>query len=100
MVCLYLHFPGATWVEDEELGPGIGKLLPKDTVWALDKDWHVKIRRDGFFIASDFSGTAHSFQGANLQAAIIDCNNWDTGQSKPSKKESWPFTGIRYNSKR
>ena len=99
MVDLYVRFPAATWVEDEELGPGIGKLLPKYNVWALDKQWNVKIERHGFFIASDFSGTAHSFQGANLQAAIIDCNSLDSGQTKPSKKDSWPFIGIRYNSK-
>ena len=95
MVCLYFFFPGATWVEDEELGPCIGKLLPKYNVWALDKQWNVKIERHGFFIASDFSGTAHSFQGANLQAAIIDCNGWDSGQNKPTKKESWPLAKIR-----
>ena len=99
MVSLYVRFPGATWVEDEALGPGVGKLVPKYNIWALDKQWNIKIERHGFFIASDFSGTAHSFQGANLQAAIIDCNSWDSGQNKPSKKDSWPFIGIRYNSK-
>ena len=95
MVALYVKFPGATWEEDEGLGPGIGKILPKYTVWALDKDWSVKIERHGFFIASDFSGTAHSFQGANLGAAIIDCGSWDSGQTKPSKKDSWPLLRTR-----
>ena len=99
MVCLYVRFPGATWVEDEKFGPGIAKIVPKYTVWALDKGYTQKIERHGFFIASDFGGTAHSFQGANLQAAIIDCSSWDSGQSKPSKTDSWPFIGIRYNSK-
>ena len=99
MVCLYVRFPGATWVEDERLGPGIGKITPKYGVWALDKQFQVKIEREGFYIASDFSGTAHSFQGANLKAAIIDCSSWDSGQNKPNKKELWPFIRIRYDSK-
>ena len=98
LVCLYLRFPGAAWIEDEALGPGIAKLSPQYTTWSVDKEQTVKIERHGFFIASDFSGTAHSFQGANLQAAIIDCSSWDSGQNKPSKKESWPSIGIRYNS--
>ena len=97
MVCLYVRFPNATWIEDENLGPGIGKILPKYQLWALDKEWNIRIERHGFCIASDFSGTAHSFQGANLQAAIIDCNSWDSGQCKPSKQDAWPFIRIRYN---
>ena len=96
MVCLYVRFPGATWIEDDELGEGIATIFPNYNVWAVDKQWNVKIERRGFKIASDFSGTAHSFQGANLQAAIIDCNNWESGQNKPSKKDLWPFAGIRY----
>ena len=91
MVCLYLRWPGATWIEDEALGPGIAKLKPNYVVWALDKQWTQKIERHGFTIASDFSGTAHSFQGANLSAAIIDCNGWDTGKHKPSKMEDGPL---------
>ena len=93
-VCLYVKFPGATWVEHEDLGPGVGKILPQYNVWALDNQWNVKIERHGFFIASDFSGTAHSFQGANLTSAIIDCNGWDSGKSKPSRKEPWPLLRI------
>ena len=95
MVCLYVRFPGATWIEDDKLSKGIGTLFPKYNVWAVDKQWNVKIERRGFFIASDFSGTAHSFQGANLAAAIIDCGSWDSGQTKPSKKDSWPLLKTR-----
>ena len=91
MVCLYLRWPGATWIEDEALGPGIAKLKPNYNIWALDKQWTQKIERHGFTIASDFNGTAHSFQGANLSAAIIDCNGWDTGKHKPSKREDRPL---------
>ncbi len=35
-----------------------------------------------FTVASDFSGTAHSFAGSSLAAAWIDCLPWDT---KPDK---------------
>ena len=52
--------------------------------WALDKGWTQKVERHGFTIASDFSGTAHSFQGANLEAAITDCNDWNV---MPSRKD-------------
>ena len=92
-----MRFPGATWTEFPELGEGIGVLYPKYNVWAVDKHWNVKIERRGFFIASDFSGTAHSFQGANLPAAIIDCNTWDSGENKPSKKDGWPFIRVRHD---
>ena len=84
--CLYLQWPGATWIEEPALGPGIAKIEPRYIVWALDKSWTQKIERRGFTIASDFSGTAHSFQGANLHAAIIDSNSWDSGSRAPTKK--------------
>ena len=83
-LCLYLRFPDAEWIENKELGPGIAKIKPTYVVWALDKGWTQKIERHGFTIASDFSGTAHSFQGANLEAAITDCNEWNV---MPSRKD-------------
>ena len=93
--CLYLRWPGATWIEEDALGPGIAKVEPRYIVWALDKLWTQKIERRGFTIASDFSGTAHSFQGANLHAAIIDNNSWDSGGRPPNKKEFWSFSKNR-----
>ena len=83
-VCLYVKFADAKWVENEKLGPGIAKIKPTYVVWALDKGWTQQIERHGFTVASDFSGTAHSFQGANLEAAITDCNAWDV---MPSRKD-------------
>ena len=83
-ICLYVHFPTATWVENEKLGKGVAKINPTYVVWALDKAWTQKIERHGFTIASDFSGTAHSFQGSTLGAAITDCNEWDV---MPSRKD-------------
>ena len=75
-LALYVRFPGATWVEDERLGAGIAEIKPIYLVWALDEGWTQTIERHGFTIASEFSGKAHSFQGANLEAAIADCNEW------------------------
>ena len=71
-------------VEHERLGAGIAKIKPTNIVWVLDKGWIEKIERHGFTIASDFSGTAHSFQGATLEAAITDCNEWNV---MPSRKD-------------
>ena len=85
-ICLYLKFPGATWVENESLGAGILEIKPTYVVWALDKGWTQKIERHGFTIASDFSGTAHSFQGANLDAAIVHCSEWN---AMPTRKDQW-----------
>ena len=92
---LYLRWPGATWVEEPALGAGIAKIQPRYIMWALDKSWTQRIERRGFTIASDFSGTAHSFQGATLHAAIIDSNSWDSGARPPTKKEGRPNTTNR-----
>ena len=75
-ICLYLRFPDATWVENEKLGAGIAEIKPQYVTWSLDKLNTQKIERHGFLIASDFSGTAHSFQGSTLDAAVTDCNEW------------------------
>ena len=53
-------------------------------VWALDKGWTQKIERHGFTVASDVSGTAHSFTGSTLETAITDCNKWN---GMPSRKD-------------
>ena len=57
-ICLYIRFPGATWIENDDLGAGVAKLKPAYIRWALDKQWTQKIERHGFAVASDFSGTA------------------------------------------
>ena len=95
MEYIFVRFPDATWTEDAFLGVGIAKLKPTYVVWALDKGWTQLIERCGFTIASDFSGTAHSFQGSNLPAAIIDCGEWDSRENQPSKKEQWLPTSNR-----
>ena len=41
-VCLYVRFPGATWIENEKLGAGIAQIKPTYIIWALDKNGHNK----------------------------------------------------------
>ena len=60
---LYLKFEEATWVEHPELGAGVARIKPTYVIWFLDAKYTQKIERHGFAIASDFSGTAHSFPG-------------------------------------
>ena len=53
--------------------------------WHVDKMCQIGIRRKGFTVASDFSGTAHSFAGDNLPVAFIDCLPWHTKLDKPAQ---------------
>ena len=80
---LLLKFEGVSWVWSKDLGPGIMAVKPKVVDWYLDRACKVRVRRKGFTVASDFSGTGHSFAGASLAAAIVDCLPWD---SKPDKQ--------------
>ena len=80
---LFLQFEGATWIWSKDLGPGVMGIKPKIVDWYLDQACKVRVRRKGFTVASDFSGTAHSFAGASLPAAFIDCLPWD---AKPDKE--------------
>ena len=79
---IFLRIPKATWVVSADLGPGVISLKPVIATWHIDKMCQIGIRRKGFTVASDFSGTAHSFAGDNLRAAVIDCLPWAT---KPDK---------------
>ena len=57
---------------------GVVAITPTTAIWALDKKYkQVRVKRKGFTVASDFSGTAHSFAGATLRAAIVDCLPWN-----------------------
>ena len=69
--------PNATLTVHAELGPGIIAIEPEVEQWALDKAWKVLVKRRGFCMAPDLSGTAHSFVGATLKAALIDCDSWE-----------------------
>ena len=91
---LCIRKEGATWLGDTSLVPGVAELKPQRVVWALDKKWQFKVERHGFAVASDLSGTAHSFVGANLNAAITDCGAWDDIPSR-QKQLSGYMCGSR-----
>ena len=74
---LFVKFENATWTWSPALGQGVMSLKPRTEMWYLDKLGQVGVRRKGFTVASDFSGTAHSFAGDNLPAAFIDCLLWN-----------------------
>ena len=57
--------------------PGVYPLKPVFTPWHLDKAGNNRIRRFGFQLVPDFSGTAHSYVGYILKAALADCLAWD-----------------------
>jgi hypothetical protein len=42
------------------------------------------VRRRGFLLVLDFSGAVHSFTGATLPAAIVDCLGW---QKRPTRED-------------
>ena len=65
--------------------PGVVKLLPRNVTWYLDKEHQVPVHRRGFAMASAFSGTSHSFAGASLEAAWIDCLPWSAQPDKEAQ---------------
>jgi len=65
--------------------PGVVKLLPRNVTWYLDKEHQVPVHRRGFAVASAFSGTSHSFAGASLEAAWIDCLPWSAQPDKEAQ---------------
>ena len=64
---LYIQMPNATWTVHADLGPGIIALEPDFATWALDNEWKVLVKRRGFCVTPDLSGTANSFVGATLK---------------------------------
>ena len=81
---LFLHIVNATWIWSKDLGPGVIGITPKTVTWHVDK-CAVAVQRRGFTVASDFSGTAHSFAGASLKSAFIDCLPWDEKADGPRR---------------
>ena len=65
------------WVVDAKLGKGVYPLKPVFRHWTRDKDGYAKVRRKGFQLVPDFSGTAHSYTGYTMDAAIADCLPWN-----------------------
>ena len=74
---LYVQIPGATWQYSQALPPGVYPLKRVFRPWHLDQAGNSRIRRFGFQLVPDFSGTAHSYVGYTLKAALADCLAWD-----------------------
>ena len=81
---LFVKIPKATWIWSPELGPGVIGLKPTTVTWYLDRFCQIGVRRRGFTVAADFSGTGHSFAGESLPAAFMDCLPWDAKPDKPA----------------
>ena len=82
---LFLKIPNASWTWSPDLGPGIIGISPQVISWHLDRQYEVGVERRGFTVASDFSGTAHSFAGDTLNAALIVCLAWGAKPDKPAQ---------------
>ena len=61
---LFVRIPGVRWTMSETLGENIYPVKPAWKTWARDRAQQAKVRRCGFPIVPDFSGTAHSYTGA------------------------------------
>ena len=86
---LYVQVPGATWKHSTTLPPGVFPLTPVNRPWHLDKAGNNRIRRFGFQLVPDFSGTAHSYVGYTLKAALADCLSWDTAPTRDHMLRSY-----------
>ena len=65
----------ADWTVHPSLGKGVYPLKPVYRVWTRDRAENMKVRRFGVPIIPDFVGTAHSYNGATL-----DAGNGDAGE--------------------
>lgn len=73
---IFLKIQRVTWVWSPDLGPEVIAPETVVSVWHLERQCQLAIRRHGFTVVSDFSGTAHSFAGYTLPAAFTDCLPW------------------------
>ncbi|CAE7344756.1 TTC28 [Symbiodinium sp. CCMP2592] len=69
---IFVAIPGAKWCVDQRLGVGVLPLRARNVNWNLDASGAVPVIRRGFTLAVDLAGTAHSFMGATLPAAVMD----------------------------
>ena len=69
---IYVRFEGESW-QIGDLDPGVYPLQPYSKIWVVNKESKIKAKRTGFCCVPDFSGTCHMYQGASLQAVIVDC---------------------------
>ncbi|CAE8629629.1 unnamed protein product, partial [Polarella glacialis] len=83
--CLCVYLPEATWTVKSSLGPGVYPLKPVFRTWSRDAAGLAKVRRWGFPLVVDLSGTAHSYIGSTLKAAVVDSMSM---QRKPKREDA------------
>ena len=54
----------------------------------------VLVKRRGFCIAPELSGTAHSFVGATLKSALIDCDTWEQETSRENQLSGYMYLSL------
>ncbi len=74
---LYLRRSTEKLSSSGESGYQVVEIKPAIVIWYLDKECQVGVKRKGFTVAPNLSGTAHSFAGESLSAAFVDCFPWD-----------------------
>ena len=82
---LFVTVEGRAWKVRPELEAGVFVVSPVYRQWVRDAEGNAKVRRHGFPVVVDFSGTAHSFTGQTLAASIVDCLEV-TAKPKPDEK--------------
>ena len=88
-LALYVQIPGSTWQLHPALPPGVACIKPTVQQWTLQPGGRATIARRGFPVASDYSGTAHSFMGATLEACTLDLGFWDTAPSRDAQLSAY-----------
>ena len=69
-VYVVVKIQAATWIKYKRWGPGCLKISPVRVVWSPTNS-AMSVVRYGLPLASDFCGTAHSFQGSTLAACTV-----------------------------
>ena len=88
-LALYVQIPDSTWQLHPALPPGVACIKPTVQQWTLQPGGRATIARRGFPVASDYSGTAHSFMGATLEACTLDLGFWDTAPSRDAQLSAY-----------
>ena len=70
---IYLKFENAKWRVHDDLEKGVYPLKVTGKIWNISENTKMKAKRWGWCFVPDFGQTAHSVQGASLNAVIVDC---------------------------
>ena len=81
---ILVEIADAAFQQQKGLPPGVYCVKPRTVRWARDKAGSAQVKRTGFVLTASFSGTAHSYTGATLPKAIVDCLDY---ANKPRKED-------------